>query len=75
MIICLTVSFKQKIYEKSFFCILTKSHQSKDPDPHPDSVVRGMDPRIRINTQMLWIRNTAKKIYLYQPGQFLKKAF
>jgi hypothetical protein len=27
-------------------------------DPNPDPLVRGMDPRIRIPTQMSWIRNT-----------------
>jgi hypothetical protein len=26
---------------------------------HPDPLVRGMDPRIRIPTKMSWIRNTA----------------
>ena len=29
-----------------------------DPSPDPDSLVRGMDPRIRINPKMSWIRNT-----------------
>jgi hypothetical protein len=28
-------------------------------DPGPDLLVRGMDPRIRIRTKILWIRNTA----------------
>jgi hypothetical protein len=27
----------------------------------PDPLVRGMDPRIRIHTNMSWIRNTGKK--------------
>jgi hypothetical protein len=31
---------------------------SSVPDPDPDPPVRGMDPRIRINTKMSWIRNT-----------------
>ncbi len=32
-----------------------------DPDSHPDPLVGGMDPRIRIriHTKMSWIRNTA----------------
>ncbi len=25
----------------------------------PELLVRGMDPRIRIHTKMVWIRNTA----------------
>jgi hypothetical protein len=31
-----------------------------DPDPNPDPLVRGTDPRIRIqvHTKMSWIRNT-----------------
>jgi hypothetical protein len=29
-----------------------------DPSPDPDSLVRGMDPRIRIHPKMSWIRNT-----------------
>jgi hypothetical protein len=31
-----------------------------DPNPDPDPLVRGMDPRIRIriHTKMSWIRNT-----------------
>ncbi len=29
------------------------------PDPHPDPLVRGTDPRIRIRTKMYRIRNTA----------------
>jgi hypothetical protein len=41
---------------------MTKKYH--DPDPHPDPLVRGMDPRIqiriRIHTKMSWIRNTAK---------------
>jgi hypothetical protein len=33
----------------------------QDPDPNPDPLVRGMDPRIRIwiHPKMSWIRNTA----------------
>jgi hypothetical protein len=31
----------------------------RDPDPNPDPLNRGMDPRIRINTKMSWIHNTA----------------
>jgi hypothetical protein len=29
-----------------------------DPDPHPDTPVRGTDPRIRIRTKMSQIRIT-----------------
>jgi hypothetical protein len=32
------------------------------PDPNPDPLVRGMDPRIRIHPKMSWIRNTGYKI-------------
>ncbi len=31
----------------------------QDPNPDPDPLVRGMDPRFRIHTKMSWIRNTA----------------
>jgi hypothetical protein len=31
-------------------------------DPDPDSLVRGMDPRIRIHTKVSWIRNTAPEL-------------
>ncbi len=34
----------------------------QDPDPIPDPLVRGMDPRIRIHPKMSWIRNTGGKI-------------
>jgi hypothetical protein len=32
----------------------------QDPDPNPDPLVRGMDPRIRIQIRpkISWIRNT-----------------
>ncbi len=30
-----------------------------EPDPNPDPLVRGMDPRIRIHPKMSWSRNTA----------------
>jgi hypothetical protein len=37
--------------------------QDPDPDPNPDPLVRGMDPRIRIQirTKISWIRNTDRK--------------
>ncbi len=35
---------------------------TKIADPNPEPLFRGMDPRIRIHTKMLWIRNTAYKI-------------
>ncbi len=31
-----------------------------DPDPEPDQLVRGTDPRIRIRTKMSRIHNTAE---------------
>jgi hypothetical protein len=34
--------------------------QDLDPDPYPDPLVRGMDPRIRIHTKISWICNTAR---------------
>ncbi len=33
----------------------------KNQDPDPDPLVRGTDPRIRIRTKMLRIRNTGDK--------------
>ncbi len=39
--------------------ILSKSSFA-DPNPDPDPLVRGMDPRIRIHTKMSWIRNTVQ---------------
>ena len=30
-----------------------------DPDPNPDPLVRGMNPRIPVHPKMSWIRNTA----------------
>ncbi len=42
-------SKKQKKNVKIFF--LLTSQQVPDPDPNPDSLVRGMDPRIRIRTK------------------------
>jgi hypothetical protein len=41
-----------------FFCIL-KYTEDLGTDPHPDPLVRGADPRIRIRTKMSQIRNTA----------------
>jgi hypothetical protein len=49
-----------------FFTFLIASWRSMtkiaDPDPNPDPLVRGMDPRIqiRIHAQVSWIRNIAK---------------
>ncbi len=38
--------------------------KNPDPNPDPDLLVRGMDPRIRIrvHTKMSWIRNTDAKL-------------
>jgi hypothetical protein len=45
-----------------FWHIEGQRQKLQDPDPHPDPLVRGMDPRIqiriRIHTKMSWIRNT-----------------
>jgi hypothetical protein len=42
----------------------SKSNKQKNfyPEPNPDPLVRGMDPRIRIHTKMSWIRNTDQHI-------------
>ncbi len=39
---------------------MTKIGGPVSPNPDPDPLVRGMDPRIqiRIHTKMSWIRNT-----------------
>jgi hypothetical protein len=42
--------YLQKVTRKSFLL-----RKQQDPDP----LVRGMDPRIRIQPKMSWIRNTA----------------
>ncbi len=34
-----------------------------DLDQHPDPLVRGMDPRIRIRTKISWIRNTVPHLF------------
>ncbi len=38
-----------------------QGRKNQDPEPHPDPLVRGMDPRIRIRTKMSRIHNTAFK--------------
>jgi hypothetical protein len=37
----------------------------QDPDPNPETLVRGMDPRIQIHTKMSWIRNTGTHSMAY----------
>jgi hypothetical protein len=37
----------------------------QDPEPDPDALVRGTDPRIRIRTKMSRIRNTAYQYLIY----------
>jgi hypothetical protein len=45
--------------------------KKQDLDPHPDPLVRGMNPRIRIHTKMSWIRNTVCSfVELKVPGMF-----
>jgi hypothetical protein len=41
----------------------TSSVPDLDPDPHPDSLVRGTDPRIRIRTKMSQILNTGYQVH------------
>ncbi len=49
--------FKKKLV---FVCILKVNDQnSRIRILDPDTLVRGMDPRIRINTELSWIRNTS----------------
>jgi hypothetical protein len=44
-----------------FLCILKVTEDfDTDPDPHPDPLVRGTDPRIRIRTKKSRIRNTSE---------------
>ncbi len=38
----------------------------QDRHPDPDSIVRGMGPRIRIRTKISWIRNTDEKCYIHR---------
>ncbi len=57
--------------KKLFFCWHFEGQWRKqqDPDLHPDSLVRGMAPRIqiliRIHTKMSWIRNTVLSMSTY----------
>jgi hypothetical protein len=45
-----------------FFCVLKVTEDfDTDSHPHPDPLVRGTDPRIRIHTKMSRIRNTDEK--------------
>jgi hypothetical protein len=41
----------------------SKSNKQKKLCPNPDPFVRGMDPRIRIQPKMSWIRNTGAVRY------------
>ncbi len=53
---------KVPVTRKNFFWRLQGQRRKlKDPDPYPDWLVRGMDPRIRIRTKISWIRNTTLK--------------
>jgi hypothetical protein len=58
---CLQVSYKKKIWEKIFLASLKSLKKGVDPELNldPDSLVRGMDPRIRNRTKMPRIPNTA----------------
>ncbi len=56
---------KKTVQKLVFLLVSWEGHWRKqqDPDPHPDPLVRGMNPwiqiRIRIHPKMSWIRNTA----------------
>jgi hypothetical protein len=49
---------QKNFFKKLVFCWHLEGQwwKLKDLDPHPDPLVRGMDPRIRIHTKMSWIR-------------------
>ncbi len=61
-----------------FFAAILKVNDEKnririqDPDPNLDTLVRGMDPRIRlrIHPKMLWIRNTGQGYGSANPDSF-----
>jgi hypothetical protein len=60
---CFVTFFFDLLSLKNYVNVPSKSKKQKNvyPDPNPDSLVRGMDPRIRIHTKMSWIRNTDQK--------------
>jgi hypothetical protein len=48
---------KKLICKKTFFCTLkVTDEKEQDPEPDPNPLVRGTDPRIRIRTKMSRIR-------------------
>jgi hypothetical protein len=53
-------SKKQKMFFKLVFVGILKVNDeySRDLNPDPDPLVRGMDLQIRIHTKMPWIDNT-----------------
>jgi len=54
----------KKSYFYAILKVIDESSRIRLHDPDPDSLVGGMDPRIRIQPKMLWIRNTEKKGYI-----------
>jgi hypothetical protein len=56
----------KKYGKNSIFCIL--KDEDFGTDPHPDPLVRGMDPRIRIRTKMSWIWNIAGRERITGPA-------
>ncbi len=50
---------QKKCFKKIVFCWHLEGQWRKKQDPDP--LVRGMDPRIRIHSEMSWIRNTARQ--------------
>jgi hypothetical protein len=61
------VTSRKNCVKKLVFAGILKVNDEKsririqDPNLDPDTLVRGIDPRIRIHTKMSWIRNTVLK--------------
>jgi hypothetical protein len=70
----------RSIFLKLGFCwrLEGQCRKNQDPDPNPDPLVRGMDPRIRIDTKMSRISNTGSTTQSYRErepyGNFQKEA-
>jgi hypothetical protein len=63
---------RKTLYKKIIFLLASWRSMTKkqNTDPHPDPLVRGMDPRIRIrfHPKMSWILNTASILAEPTPG-------
>ncbi len=56
---------RKTFFKLVFVGVLNVNDEIAGSGSDPDSLVRGMDPRIRIQTKMSWIRNTGKnELYL-----------